>query len=474
MEMNSFYNSMQIERACRLFFSTPFWSDSICTGIHPSQREIHLKSLCEYLNSKNDDGLPWIYMDILKPRTIKNRKRGVVYKIIQLPKTFKNKVSSIFEENNVINIQARICYVDYGLGALEINIDVIRNSNENFISFIRKSTLVKEMVVYYLQQGAEGITPSFQLINEKISNFFDRAGISIPNQLSKQSNDHSTKKSSFLCGPIGRHLILFCSELKSKVLKIDVDEIKLASNIFMNQCSENQGITGLLSIPIYHVGYEGGVLLLNDKNCFQNILDTRKLGNLESNNSMVGHIQFLWTWTIVFWTALFTASEGLYALSTIYSLSGKYSLKEINHNLEFFDGYRKTISMIKYEFRPENVVVEGEDSILYSKLWYAYKSDELYKSLSQIDFDFEKIITSLSQKSDSLSQKRIQILFGILTIISFINVIASLIGFYDVNGEIQSFDRLKLIVCVCTIFCLLCIIYIGIVKYTLKFFKNGK
>lgn len=218
---------------------------------------------------------------------------------------------------------------------------------------------------------------------------------------------------------------------------------------FLNDANVNLGFTGSAKIPISHEGFEGAVALVNrsEKSC------TRYRRNIESRMTFgqlcmveranIKRTKFLWSLVQLYWSALFCASEGYYFIAAASRKTDYKSISNIHNEMRKISNYQSIISMIKFECQPEKVIVEGEDSIRYANIWSAYKSENLIRSLSQIQSDSELALLTLRDKITELSSKRTTRILSAFTAFTIISVFIDLFLFYDVNKVLSPEIRLQ-------------------------------
>jgi hypothetical protein len=429
-----------IDNKVQMFLVAPVWFSSTSVGMSPQQRPTLLKELQAQLNADGDCG-QWNLEKFHAPRTIKLRKYGQLWRRFNFSHEFIQSISSTFGEDLSDAVFARLTLFDYGLGNVEVSVNLPIPSAEDLDDIAQKAEALKLKFVAEFNQGLPHAELELETIDEKYVAFSTEQLNGVVNQLRPEYDESVvSKRVAFMCGPVSRNLLFINSSGVFPPLSVTARQVHETAYTFLNDANDNLGFTGSEKIPISHEGFEGAVAIVNrsHSSCLRfrkNLkkgLDFGELCTAEREN--IKRTKLLWSLVHLYWSALFCSSEGYYVISASSRISDYKSVAAIHDGIRNIENYQSIISMIKFESQPEKVVVEGEDSIRYAYIWDAYKSEDLIRSLTQIQNDSEQSLLTLRDKMRELSNKRTNRILAAFTGFTIISVIIDLILFYDVQN----------------------------------------
>ncbi|MBU2979640.1 hypothetical protein [Alteromonas sp. C1M14] len=436
-----------IDDKVQLYLVAPVWFSSTSVGMSPQERPALLKGLQDTLNESGNCG-KWELEAFHAPRTLKLRKYGQLWREFNFSSEFMQAISSIAEEDLSASVFARLTIFDYGLGNIEVSVNLPILSTGKLIDLASKAEALKLKFVTEFNQGLPNAELELTDIDEKYVTFSQQHLGGVINQL-RPVYDESvvSKRVAFMCGPVSRNLLFVNSQGVCPQITATAAQLHETAYTFLNHANENFGFTGSEKIPISHEGFEGAVAVVNrsETSCIRYRKNLKRhlgfnaLCIAEKEN--IKRTKFLWSLVHLYWSALFCSSEGYYVISASSRISEYKSVNDIHEEIRNIENYQSIISMIKFESQPEKVIVEGEDVIRYAHIWDAYKSEDLIRSLSQIQSDSEQSLLTLRDKMRELSNKRTNRILAAFTAFTIISVIIDLILFYDVKNALPPPSR---------------------------------
>ncbi|MBU3021204.1 hypothetical protein [Aestuariibacter sp. A3R04] len=429
-----------IDNNVQLFLVAPVWFSSASVGMSPQERPTLLELLQEELNEDGDCGV-WKLEKFLAPRTLMLRKYGQLWREFSFNSQFMQAISSIFGEDLSDAVFARLTIFDYGLGNVEVSVNLPLANTESLEDVATKAEALKLKFVKEFNQGLPNAELELTAIDKKYVTFSEDYLNGVVNQLRPEYDEGVVpKRVAFMCGPVSRNLLFVNSGGVCPQLTVHAQQLHETAYTFLNDANDNMGFTGSEKIPISHEGFEGAVALVNrsESSCIRyrkNIKRGMTFSELcAAEKENIKRTKFLWSLVHLYWSALFCSSEGYYVIAASSRIADYKSMAAIHEEIRNIENYQSIISMIKFESQPEKVIVEGEDSIRYAAIWDAYKSEDLIRSLIQIQSDSEQSLLTLRDKMRELSNKRTNRILAAFTGFTIISVIIDLILFYDVQN----------------------------------------
>ncbi len=438
-----------IDSKVQILLVAPVWFSSTSVGMPPSKRPSLLKQLQEKMNAGSDSG-NWEIDEFLTPRTLKFRKYGQLWRQFKFNLEFMQEISAIFGEDLSDAVFARLTLFDYGLGNAEVTINLPILSAKTLDNIAKKAEELKLRFVTEFNQGLPNAELELESIDKIYVAFSQKFLNGVVNQL-RPAYDKSvvSQRATLMCGPVSRNLLFINSSGVVPQLTVNTRQLHETAYTFLNDANDNQGVTNSEIIPISHEGFEGAVALVNRSeasclryhNDIKNNASFSELCIAECDN--IKRTKLLWCLAQLYWSALFCSSEGYFSISASSRTTDYKSISAIHEETRRIENYQSIISMLKFESQPEKVIVEGEDSIRYANIWDAFKSEDLIRSLDQIQSDSEQALLALRDKLRALSIKRTNHILAAFTGFALVSVIIDIILFYDVNNQLPPLTRLS-------------------------------
>ncbi|MEL6876021.1 MAG: hypothetical protein AAGM33_11155, partial [Pseudomonadota bacterium] len=319
--------------------------------------------------------------------------------------------------------------------------------------FSKRAEQVKLTIVEAINGGLKESDLELETIDQWISAFLKKHLSGLPNKL-RPSYDESIldARASLFCGPVSRNIIFTDTEGFATKIPASSGDLSRAAFNYINEAEDNGGYTGSEKIPISHEGFEGAVALIrrgpeaSARVCEEVNAKMRFSERVIAEIGEVQRTKLLWSLVQTYWSALFCASEGFFAIAASYGIDDRPSLRQIERELSEIDEYQKIVSMLKFESKPEKIIVEGEDRSRYAKVWQAYDSEELLRSLDQILQDSSATLESLRDRAQKIIQARTTRIFTAFTLLTLLSVIADMIILFDTSSEAGPELRLWILV----------------------------
>ncbi|MAD41990.1 MAG: hypothetical protein CL623_06320 [Arcobacter sp.] len=404
-------------------FTLPFWLDKVFIIKNQDDRQKTLNDLVKLMNTNNDNTIT--LEDYANIRTLEKRKESFIQIKVPSIDILEKKVKEIFQVNyNSLIINCN--YIDYGAGY--INIKVYCKLNTDIKVFFTQAELMKtfiaESIVKYAKYSNDD--SFFDKFDEVLKNL--KNNIIAFNKIDIYNNYfyHGNLK-KWMCGPISRDIIFFTPDyhknilkssvkeennnLKHNIIEIDLAIFKENTNFFLGGIKFFREMeTGYLPY-IYH-SFEGTVAIVE--------------------NSKFNRLNILQCIAMFYWTIFYSAASGTYLKSSQY-LKKEEKLTDINikNEIRKLENSRRLLQLLKFESKPENVIVEGIDSSIYSLIFSAYESDKLEKSLDDMEHTLDQNLDSLLFEIESIKEEKIQNVLSLITIATISSLIMDMYLFYD-------------------------------------------
>ncbi|WP_084399915.1 hypothetical protein [Henriciella aquimarina] len=447
---------IKIDTHAQLFFIAPFWTSATAVADGHHDRPDKIKKLRRTLNErtkKAGESETWELEEFKGPRTLRERKYGQIWRSFTFNDSFVSEIRSMIGASRFEGIRCRAIYFDYGLGSLEISIG-LKNLDSQALRDMEQSLVnTKLKIVKELVAGVPNAELDLKAIDREISRFLVRECNGLENQLRPDYDVETlTGRSPLMCGPVSRNVLFTQTGGALSQFEINVHQIERLSRAFLNEVSEGQGRTESESIPVSHVGFEGAVAVVRRSK--EAILRVRQrverneyefCADHDLEEGEVKRTKLLWSLIHTYWSAFYCASEGLYSLSAKYSSNMRSSLANIREDYDELEHFQRIIAMLRFEARPEKMVVEGEDGVRYASVWDAYKSEALLQAMDAINADLRETLTSLRDRAQKLLQTRTNRLIFFFTVLSLLSVVSDLIILYDVTNHIGSAQRIVIL-----------------------------
>ncbi|MBR9805967.1 MAG: hypothetical protein GYB49_01925 [Alphaproteobacteria bacterium] len=442
----------KIDPWAQIFLVAPYWTSITVPATSPEARPQFLEKLQGALN-KGAEGAPWELERFARPRTIRFRKYGQLVCPFEFKPDFVEEIQNHIGTDHFDGLSGRINYFDYGIGNIEICIGIKNITAESLEVLTPKFEVCKLRVVDELVAGVPSALIDLEDIDRRISAYLKKHCDGLENRL-KPSYDQDiiSKRSSMMCGPVSRNVLFINSDTPSASVEVPLDAIQQLAAKFLNQVNGNLGQTGSSSIPVSHVGFEGAVAVVNrNETSCQRVGKSLSDGAFTVMNDLTGEegevkrTKMLWALVHMYWSAFYCSSEGLFSLLASHSEKKKARLADIRREYEALEFYKRIISTLKFEAKPEKVVVEGEDRIRYTSVWDAYESDDLLISLEKINADLTENLLTLRDRAHRIIQNRTATLIAIFTALTIFSLVADVIELYDVTGLIKPLLRMTIL-----------------------------
>tara|TARA_B100001179_G_scaffold230406_1_gene217910 strand:+ start:3548 stop:4987 length:1440 start_codon:yes stop_codon:yes gene_type:complete len=442
--------NLAIDGDAQIFLVAPYWTSVASVGMPPDRRPGLLRQLVDELNSASSDPqYPWQTEVFQHPRTLKFRKFGQAYRYFELGDELVGELKGCLGGDVFRDVAARITYFDYGIGNIEVTICCTNIETIGVEEFSKRAEKAKLAMVRSFNAGMPRGELDLAGIDAQISSFLLNRMSGLENKLRpKYDKSVMSERASIFCGPVSRNVIFTDTEGFPDKFEASQSELGRAAFNFLNEADSDGGYTGSDKIPISHEGFEGAMALVRrSEACSQRVVKelASDIAFQQRVDAEVGEVQrtkLLWSMVHMYWSALFCASEGFFTIAASYGVEKKPSLSGIERQLDEIDEFQKIVSMIKFESQPEKIIVEGEDRTRYSKIWQAYDSENLLKSLDQILLDSSATLQSLRDRAHKIVQSRTTRIFTAFTLLTLLSVIADLIILYDVGSQIDAYRRI--------------------------------
>lgn len=447
--MKEGFEEFLIDDEVQMYLVSPVWLSTATIAISPENRPKTLEALAKELNDGDSQAI-WNLQKFQAPRTLKLRKYGQLWREFSFMNNLLDAAKDIAGHCIADRIFCRFILFDYGLCNVEVTLKLTFNEHETVDDFAKRAERLKLLFVEEFNTGLPNAVLDLNKIDSVFRNFSIKHLGGVENALRPVYDETVySKRVSFMCGPVSRNLLLVDTCGVKPQMRISSSDIFTMANIFLNEANSDFGFTGSEKIPISHEGFEGAVALTkrDEKECMrvqedlQKGLPFKKICISEQGN--IERTKLLWSFVHLYWSALFCSSEGYYVIAASSRGREFKSTEEVLEAIKVIESYQAITSMISFESQPEKIIVEGEDSIRYAKIWEAYKSEELLKSLAQIQNVAENTLLSLRSKMEELSNRRTNSILTAFTALTMVSVIVDVIWFYDVEDSIPSLDRLS-------------------------------
>lgn len=436
--------------SCELFFVAPFWTRTTAVGTAASARPSRLEQLRKHLNAGGGDQGHWRLEKFSAPRTLRLRRYGQIWTEFSFEDRFLIELRSILGTEHFGGVFSRITYFDYGIGCVEVTVIAKGLISADLQAFAERATQIKLRLVDQLVTGLPLGQVSLPRIEDRISGFLTKKYAGLPNRL-RPTYDTSVigLDAQIMCGPVSRNILFTqCGTTSSR--QVTVEELRAVAQCYLNDVDDGQGVTGSEIIPVNYVGFEGSVSLVNidqaepqDSQFYPD--EPGYPEELSFEHHEVRRTKLLWSAAHMYWAAMFTASEGFFAMSADHAEVPGRRLKDITEEIDNLDEYQKILSMLMFESQPEKIVVEGEDRLRYGTVWNAYGSEKLARGLRQIQNDAEATLQSLRGRMQKLIQARVGGTLAIFTLLTVVSVIVDVIILYDVDNGLPPLLRLGIL-----------------------------
>lgn len=446
--------SFDIDNEAQIFVVAPYWTSIASIGMPPAARPKLLRQLTENLNERDNEGADvWKIEQFHVPRTLKFRRYGQIWRQFNLRDDLLDKLKQYLGVDHFGGYFSRLTYFDYGIGCVEVSICCSGIDKIGIEEFSRRAERVKLAMVEAFNGGLIEADLDLEAIDGWISEFLKKHLSGLPNKL-RPSYDASilNARAALFCGPVSRNIIFTDSKNFTPKIPVSSGDISRAAFNYINEAEDNGGYTGSEKIPISHEGFEGAVALVRRgpeasvRVCEEIGTKTAFSERIVAEIGEVQRTKLLWSLVHTYWSALFCASEGFFSIAASYGNDDHPSLRQIERELSEIDEYQKIVSMIKFESKPEKIIVEGEDRSRYAKVWKAYDSEELLRSLDQILQDSSATLESLRNRAQKIIQVRTTRIFTAFTLLTLLSVIADMIILFDVSGQTDAEMRLMLLI----------------------------
>lgn len=441
-----------IDTNAQLFFVAPYWTNTTATGDAPDARLDALNGLKDSLNKRTKGAELWQTQVFQKPRTMRLRKYGQLWRPFSFKGAFEGELDRILTSHHYDGIWSRVTYFDYGLGCIEVSVGLQNLSEEALLAMRPALSDVKLLLVDQFVAGLPDAKLDITSIDQTISNYLAQNEHGVANRLRPTYDSRIVPAAaSLMCGPVSRNLLLTDSLGAAPRFECSAEAVSELANSFLNQTNQDHGKTGSERIPISHEGFEGAVALVRrDEDHVDRIKEEHAAGKRFSEKCAaecgeVLRTKQLWSAVHMYWSSMFAASEGFFAITASYAEVEADSLAQVQEEYERIDRYQKIISMLKFESQPEKITVEGEDRIRYNAIWRAYDAEELMRALSQIQHDAETTLEALRDYAQKIMQQRMNRIIGAFTLLTLLSVIVDVILLYDVDQSLSASFRFSLL-----------------------------
>lgn len=434
---------MRLDKRAQIFLVAPYWTTRVSIGVPPAKRPELLKKLTEALNSSDPHLQSWETELFEFPRTLRLRKHGQLTCPLVLEKQFHDDVSSFLEPFQP-KANGRITYFDFGMGTIELLIDLNFLHEPSLHDFSTRCSEAKLYLVEQLNQGLPQAKFDFESIDKILTRSLESYGPTYSNKLMPAYDTAVvSKRSAMMCGPVSRNLVFFDSGSSVAQFEASEHSIRDIAACFLNEIHKTDGITQSDKIPISYEGFEGAVAVIR---CADQTADGHRSDAMDASALFdvglstklhaVRRTRNLWALLQIYWSAKFCASEGLYALLSEYTTNSQRPLRQLTAEYRQLEEYDRILSKIKFESQPEKITVEGEDNVAYTNVWNAYGVDKLNVSLSKIQEDVSGMLLSLRDKAEKVIQNRNSLTLRVFTALTLLSVVL------DVSVQAPQFQKL--------------------------------
>lgn len=442
-----------LDNFAQLYFVAPYWTSVTAIGVSPKDRRSELEKISEVLNKDQVGDQKWAVEKIVSPRTLQYRKFGHIVREFNFEDAFSNEIALLIGPESFAGICGRITYFDYGLGNIEIAIGFKKLDAAAFQILAAKLTVAKDRIVSELIAGVPNALIDLEELDRILGNYFRTERSGIQNQLRATydeavlSPDARMPGARMICGPVSRNILFTGSNGALPTIDISYGAIEKFAFQFLNEKNPRHGVTGSDRIPISHEGFEGAVSVVRRSQesaiRFQSLTDNAWVyEHCRLERGEVARTKLLWSIIQLYWAAMFSASEGLFAYASDNGEVKSQSLRNLTKEGEKLEQLQKIISMIRFESHPEKVTVSGEDRVRYMSIWNAYGTDQLLTSLGDIQADTHKTLTSIRERAQNLLRKRLNWIISTFTLLAVVSVIADVIALYDIKNQIPADERM--------------------------------